>query len=78
MLKLIFSIKWKCHPYCNRATEIKEWVEIFGENENYLIIDDDLSINGLSENIKERCVMTKPLIGFDTSCLENSLSILRK
>jgi HAD domain in Swiss Army Knife RNA repair proteins len=61
----------------DRATEIKEWVEKYGRDENYLIIDDDLSINGLLENIKERWVMTKPLLGFDNEALEKALSILR-
>ena len=61
----------------DRATEIKEWVEKSGYDENYIIIDDDLSINGLSENIKERWVMTKPLLGFDNEAMEKALSIFR-
>jgi hypothetical protein len=60
----------------DRATEIKEWVEKYGQNKNYLIIDDDLSINGLPENIKERWVMTKPLLGFDGEALEKALTII--
>lgn len=61
----------------DRATEIKEWVEKFGGQSNYLVIDDDLSINGLSDNIKERCILTKPLIGFDKYSLEKALNILK-
>ena len=61
----------------DRATEIKEWVEKFGGQANYVVIDDDLSINGLSDSIKERCILTKPLIGFDKFCLEKALDILK-
>ena len=61
----------------DRATEIKEWVERYGHDKNYVIIDDDLSINGLSENIKERWVMTKPLLGFNNDAFEKALNILR-
>lgn len=61
-----------------RATEIKEWVEQFGKNENYVIIDDDVSLNGLPENIKERWVSTKPLVGFDKNASEKALNILAK
>lgn len=60
----------------DRGTEIKEWVESKGKNENYVIIDDDLSIHGLPDNIKERWVSTKPLIGFDKESLEKALLIL--
>ena len=61
----------------DRATEINEWIDRFGANKNYVVIDDDLSINRLSEDIKNRCVMTKPLIGFDKHCLMRALSILK-
>jgi HAD domain in Swiss Army Knife RNA repair proteins len=60
----------------DRATEIKEWVEKYGQNKNYVIIDDALSINGLSENVKERWVMTKPLLGFDDEALEKAIRVL--
>ena len=62
----------------DRATEIKEWVEKFGRNENYVIIDDDLSINGLSNDIKERWVSTRPLIGFDKDAKNKALYILKE
>jgi hypothetical protein len=60
----------------DRATEIQEWVEKQDKNENYLVIDDDTSINRLSNEIKARCVQTKPLLGFDDNCLKKALSIL--
>ncbi len=48
-----------------RGTEIKEWFAIEGKGKNFVIIDDDQSINELSEFIKNRWVQTKPLIGFN-------------
>ncbi|RFS15142.1 hypothetical protein D0T08_17900 [Emticicia sp. C21] len=60
----------------DRATEISEWVEQSGKNENYVIIDDDLSLHGLPEEIKERWVHTKTLIGFDKYARAKALSIL--
>jgi hypothetical protein len=60
----------------DRATEIKEWVESKGKNQNYVIIDDDLSLNTLPNNIKERWVPTKAHIGFDKEALEKALQIL--
>jgi len=41
----------------NRSEEIKMWVDQFGEAEDYVIIDDDLSINGLPNYIKNRAVV---------------------
>ena len=60
----------------DRGTEIKEWVEKKGEGQNYVIIDDDQSINALPEYIKERWVATRPSIGFDKEALEKALLIL--
>jgi hypothetical protein len=60
----------------DRGTEIKEWVEKGGEAQNYVIIDDDQSINALPECIKERWVATRPSIGFDKEALEKALLIL--
>ncbi|MEA5258899.1 CPCC family cysteine-rich protein [Arcicella aquatica] len=53
----------------DRGSEIEEWIKTKGANQNYVIIDDDLSINALPDNIKERWVTTKPLIGLDKALL---------
>jgi len=70
--------KMEISQMLDRGTEIKEWVEEKGENQNYVIIDDDNSINDLPENIKERWVQTRPSVGFDEECLEKALFILKK
>ncbi len=61
----------------NRATEIKEWVDKQMENESFVIIDDDLSLNMLPSSIKDKCVMTKPMIGLDEEAALKALNILR-
>ncbi|MBK8672891.1 MAG: hypothetical protein IPN93_07865 [Bacteroidetes bacterium] len=68
--------KTKISHLADRGTEIKEWVERIGKNINYVILDDDKSINALPENIKDRWVSTNPLIGFDKESLEKALRIL--
>jgi hypothetical protein len=59
-----------------RAIEIKEWVDKKGGNERFVVIDDDLSINDLSVEIRKKCVLTKPLIGLDDAGAEETLKIL--
>lgn len=61
----------------DRGKEIKEWIDHFGVNQNFVIIDDDLSINALSPEIKRKWVMTKSMIGLDESCTEEAMEILR-
>lgn len=61
-----------------RASEIREWVDKKVEKENFVIIDDDLSINGLPRTIKDRCVLTKPMIGLDEEATQKALNILFK
>ncbi|GAA3975935.1 HAD domain-containing protein [Mucilaginibacter dorajii] len=59
----------------DRATEIKEWVDKHSD-ENYVIIDDDPSINNLSDTIKDRWVATKPFTGIDKEVKQKALNIL--
>ncbi|MBI3220034.1 MAG: hypothetical protein HYZ44_11010 [Bacteroidetes bacterium] len=68
--------KTRIDQLSDRSTEIREWVEQNGQNENYVIIDDDASLNGLTNDIKERWVSTKPLIGFDKDARVKTLNIL--
>jgi hypothetical protein len=61
----------------NRAMEIKEWVKKNPLENNYVIIDDDLSLNSLDDSIKKHWVATKPLIGFDKESKVKALQILK-
>ncbi|MDQ2771874.1 MAG: HAD domain-containing protein [Bacteroidota bacterium] len=60
-----------------RASEIAAWVATQVAGINYVVLDDDLSLNGLPEFIKRRCVLTKPLIGLDADSTEKALSLLQ-
>jgi hypothetical protein len=59
----------------DRTTEIKKWVEQNSGVENYVIIDDDLSLNHLPTFIEDKWVATKPLIGLDE---ESTLLVISK
>jgi hypothetical protein len=59
----------------DRGTEIWDWVNDW-EDTNFVIIDDDLSINKLPEWIKQRWVAIKPFTGIDEEAKQNVLSIL--
>lgn len=61
----------------SRGVEIKEWVDDFGTDKLFVIIDDDLSINALPSDIKEKWVMTKSMIGLDGECTDKAIRILR-
>ena len=61
----------------NRGIEIKEWADDFGTDKRFVIIDDDLSINALPSDIKEKWVMTKSMIGLDDECTDKAIRILK-
>ena len=61
----------------DRGNEIKEWVDNFGTGKSFVIIDDDLSINALPIEIKDKWVMTKSMIGLDEDGTDKALKILR-
>jgi hypothetical protein len=59
----------------DRGTEIENWAKD-NPNTNFVIMDDDPSINKLPEWIRQRWVSTKPFIGIDEEAKQNVLSIL--
>ncbi len=61
----------------DRATEIKEWFHNGGNKQHFVVIDDDPSLNGLPTILKNKCVITKPLIGLDEEATTSALRILR-
>ena len=60
----------------DRATEIQEWIEVNRPDGNFVIIDDDSSINNLPSHIKSKCVVTKSMIGLDEDCANQAITIL--
>ncbi|WP_223649731.1 HAD domain-containing protein [Hymenobacter psoromatis] len=61
----------------SRASEIETWVMRQSATTNYVVVDDDLSLHTLPPAIKSRCVLTKPLVGLDTTATKQVLHILR-
>lgn len=59
-----------------RADEINAWVSEHGHCENYVIIDDDLSIMSLSNDIRSRTVITSLMIGINNVVYATVLKIL--
>lgn len=72
-----FNEKTSIETTLDRATEIKEWFDNGGHKYNFVIIDDDLSLNGLPAVIKSKCVMTSPLIGLNEEATNKALKILQ-
>ncbi|MFD1872924.1 HAD domain-containing protein [Hymenobacter bucti] len=64
-------------PTGSRASEIAAWVAQADAPANYVVLDDDLSLHGLPNAIKSRCVITKPLLGLDADAMRQALHILR-
>ncbi len=61
----------------NRKEEILNWLDIKNE-ERFVIIDDDKSLNDLPSVVKERLVLTSALVGlndYNTECAINILKI---
>lgn len=47
----------------NRKDEIVNWFKVNNTEENFIIIDDDTSLNDLPDNLKAHLVQPSPLIG---------------
>jgi HAD domain in Swiss Army Knife RNA repair proteins len=59
-----------------RADEISKWIDDYGNDEQYVIIDDDNSLDSLPTKTKAHWVKTKPLIGLDDEATDKALQIL--
>jgi hypothetical protein len=64
------------HSNFDRKDEILNWLQNRNYNEDFVIIDDDKSLNGLPDNIKERCVLTSSIIGLDEYSASSAIDIL--
>lgn len=62
----------------NRKQEILNWYENFSSNENFVILDDDKSLNGLPKNLKEKLVLTSPLVGLTNELAIEAIQILKQ
>lgn len=61
----------------NRKDEILFYLDN-NDIKNYVIIDDDKSLNGLPSNIKERFILVDPLIGLNDELTDRIIEVLNK
>jgi len=60
----------------NRRDEITHWFSTTNSIVDFLILDDDKSLNNLSPVLKARLIQTKPLVGLTESHVEKAIKIL--
>lgn len=68
----ISIINLELNSKVSRKEEIEKWIEENKiDHDDIIIIDDDKSLNGLSENLKRRLILTDPYIGLNKTVLQN-------
>lgn len=60
----------------SRLEEITNWYSTSYIAEEFVVIDDDKSLNDFPHYLKKRLVLTKPLIGLTSLHVDDSLRIL--
>lgn len=61
----------------NRKDEILNWLQKAPQqSSNFVILDDDKSLNDLPSSIKERCIITSSLIGLTEEAAQQAIDIL--
>lgn len=63
--------------HISRSEEIINWFSNSKNVQDFVILDDDKSLNNLPELLKKRLVQTLPLIGLTHSHIKDSLNILQ-
>lgn len=61
--------------HLNRKEEILNWVATQAILPDFIIIDDDKSLNGLPAHIKENIVQTSGAIGLTSELLDEAMSV---
>jgi hypothetical protein len=60
----------------DRKSEILSWFNLNNVQENFLIIDDDKSLNSLPEFLKKNLILTSPMVGLTKEHLESAISCM--
>ena len=61
----------------SRKEEVLAWITSHQNESNFVIIDDDKSLNDLPANHKKKLVLTSPLIGLNDESADKAIAILR-
>lgn len=64
--------------FLSRKEEILNWLDKNQNIGNFVILDDDKSLNGLPSQIKEKLVQTSSMIGLNEEAANLAIKILRK
>ncbi|MFP5042083.1 HAD domain-containing protein [Parasediminibacterium sp. JCM 36343] len=62
----------------SRKDEVVNWFNANKTTENFIIIDDDKSLNELPDFLKKNLILTSPLVGLTDEHLEDARAILNK
>ena len=62
----------------SRKQELLEWFNPENSLEKFIIIDDDKSLNGLPENLKNRLIQTSGSVGLTDYLADEALGIYQK
>lgn len=74
-IKNIYSLP-ENKTYLSRKEEIMKWVNTSNELPDFVIIDDDKSLNGLPEFVKNKLIQTNASIGLTIELIDEALEIL--
>lgn len=64
--------------FLNRKDEVINWFNLNTYNDDFVIVDDDKSLNGLPSFLKDKLVLTKPMIGLTDSHLDEIKVALKR
>jgi hypothetical protein len=62
----------------SRKDEILNWFSTNKIDEDFIILDDDKSLNALPDSLKKNLILTSPFIGLTDEHLENASVILNR
>lgn len=75
LISEISRIESEMTPQISRCNEITHWIQYRNlYTKEFLILDDDSSLNALPSTIKDRLILTRPYIGLVKEDIENHLS----
>jgi hypothetical protein len=64
--------------HLNRKDEIMQWIDAHHQHEDFVILDDDTSLNDLPDLLKKHLILTSPIIGLTENHLEAVKSMMNK
>ena len=74
-IKNIYSLP-ENKTYLSRKEEIMNWVNTANKSSDFVIIDDDKSLNGLPKFIKDKLIQTNASIGLTMELINEALEII--